>query len=246
DLIFGLPFQTETDIEQTILETVKMRPDRISFYSYAHTPWLKENGQRGFNEKDVPEAATKRRHYNMGKKILLEAGYLEIGIDHFALPEDTLTRAAQQGRLHRNFMGYTTSGTQTTIGLGVSAISDACTGLGQNVKGLEEYHSLINNDILPIYRGHILTTEDEVIRKHILNLMCQFHTSWKSQETEPSQLTAILQRLREMEKDDLMYIGEKFLQITPAGRAFVRNACMAFDQYIHGGIADKKAFSMII
>tara|TARA_R110002020_G_scaffold154714_6_gene335171 strand:+ start:56842 stop:58206 length:1365 start_codon:yes stop_codon:yes gene_type:complete len=246
DLIFGLPFQTEDDIKKSIELTVQMRPERISFYSYAHTPWLKGNGQRGFKDEDLPDAQQKRSQYNLGKQLLLEAGYVEIGMDHFALPHDTIAKAAESGRLHRNFMGYTTNGTTMSIGLGVSAISDTWTAFGQNVKGLEEYYSLIQNKVLPIYRGHILTQEDLVTRKHILNLMCHFHTSWQAEETEPRQLADILQRLREMEKDELMYIGEKFVQITPRGRAFVRNVCMAFDNYLQRGFNDGKIFSMTI
>ncbi len=178
DIIFGLPFQTKEHIINTIERTKELMPDRIAFYSYAHVPWIKGNGQRGYKTEDLPTAQEKREQYEIGKELLLEAGYVEIGMDHFALKTDTLFKAVENKSLHRNFMGYSASKTQVMIGLGVSAISDSWYGFAQNVKGLEEYQNLIENNVFPVYRGHKLTEEDLLIRKNILNLMCDFKTNW--------------------------------------------------------------------
>ncbi|MCL4170416.1 UNVERIFIED_CONTAM: hypothetical protein GTU68_031222, partial [Idotea baltica] len=174
DIIFGLPFQTLKHVEETILKTKELLPDRLAFYSYAHVPWIKGNGQRGFNDDDLPSAKLKRNQYELGKTLLAEVGYEEIGMDHFALPTDSLYKSMEHGDLHRNFMGYTASKTQSMIGLGVSSISDSWYGFSQNVKDIESYYNILNNDVIPVYRGHILNNEDLIIRKHILNLMCQF------------------------------------------------------------------------
>ncbi|MCL4159908.1 UNVERIFIED_CONTAM: hypothetical protein GTU68_037830, partial [Idotea baltica] len=160
DIIFGLPFQTEAHVQETIDKTKLLIPDRIAFYSYAHVPWIKGNGQRGFKDSDLPSAESKRNQYELGKKLLFEADYVEIGMDHFALPSDSLYKATIQKKLHRNFMGYTASKTHEMIGLGVSSISDSWYGFAQNVKSIEEYYQLINEGVIPVYRGHILNKED--------------------------------------------------------------------------------------
>lgn len=125
DIIFGLPFQTLDHVIHTISKTVELQPDRIAFYSYAHVPWIKGNGQRGFKNEDLPSAEEKRLQYETGKELLLKAGYVEIGMDHFALKTDALYDAQLNGTIHRNFMGYNSSKTQVMLGLGVSAISDS-------------------------------------------------------------------------------------------------------------------------
>src|SRR5690606_9789803 len=140
DIIFGLPFQTIDDVERTILKTKELLPDRLAFYSYAHVPWIKGNGQRGFNDSDLPSPEVKTMQYELGKKVLAAMGYAEIGTDHFALPTDSLHQSMAEGRLHRNFMGYTASKTQAMIGLGVCDISDSLYGLSQNEKSLEAYY----------------------------------------------------------------------------------------------------------
>lgn len=160
DLIFGLPFQTLDDVLFTIEKTQELQPDRIAFYSYAHVPWIKGNGQRGFNEADLPTGEVKRQLYETGKARFAEMGYLEIGMDHFSLPSDSLYKAMDEERMHRNFMGYTASKTQLMIGLGVSSISDSWYGFAQNEKRLETYYELLSSNHLPVYRGHILNEED--------------------------------------------------------------------------------------
>ena len=246
DLIFGLPHQTISDIERTICMTKNMSPDRIAFYSYAHVPWIKGSGQRGFDEQDLPTADEKRRLYESGKELLEEAGYVEIGMDHFALKTDSLYKAMENGSLHRNFMGYTASKTKLMIGLGVSSISDSWKGFAQNVKGVEEYEHLVANGFIPLYRGHLLNREDEIIRKHILNLMCHFKTSWYEDAEVIEAMDEILARLEEMKTDGLVKISPYELEVTEEGRPFIRNICMAFDLRLHKSKPETQLFSMTV
>lgn len=246
DIVFGLPFQTKEDIVSTIAQTIELRPDRIAFYSYAHVPWIKGNGQRGFMDKDLPSAAEKREQYEAGKQLLLDAGYISIGMDHFALPEEALAIAMKADRMHRNFMGYTESRTQVMIGLGISAIGDSWYSFAQNVKGLAEYQSLLSNNILPVYRGHILNDQDLVIRKHILDLMCHFKTSWEAPEMKFPELADVIIRLKELELDGLIEIGDRSMLVTDKGKPFVRNICMAFDLRLRRKKPDTQLFSMTV
>lgn len=246
DLIFGLPFQTVEHIKTTIEKTKELMPDRIAFYSYAHVPWIKGNGQRGFKEEDLPTADVKREMYETGKRMLAEAGYVEIGMDHFALRSDTLYKAVENKKLHRNFMGYTSSKTKVMIGLGVSAISDSWSGFAQNVKTIEEYYEILEKGELPLYRGHILTEEDEKMRQHILNLMCNLETSWSEENMYFPELPDVLIRLKEMEADGLVTIEKDRLIIKEEGRPFVRNVCMAFDLLLQRSKPETQLFSMTI
>jgi oxygen-independent coproporphyrinogen-3 oxidase len=177
DIIFGLPFQTEADVIETITKTEALMPDRIAFYSYVHVPWIKGNGQRGFKDENLPSGGSKRNQYETGKRLLKKAGYIEIGMDHFVLKSDSLYKAMEHETLHRNLMGYTASKTLAMIGLGVSPISGSWYGFAQNVKSIEEYYHLIDEGNIPLFKDHILNTEDLIIRKYILNLMCHFKTS---------------------------------------------------------------------
>src|SRR5665213_448567 len=176
DLIYGLPLQTFEGLADTMHLVAELMPDRIAFYSYAHVPWLKP-GQRKFTELDLPVDAEKRKLYEIGKEMFNKAGYVEIGMDHFALKTDSLYKASLSGKLHRNFMGYTHNYTQLMIGLGVSSISDTWFSYMQNVKKVEDYQALIAKGTFPIFKGHLLNEEDLVLRKHISNIMCRFETS---------------------------------------------------------------------
>ncbi|WP_417619977.1 oxygen-independent coproporphyrinogen III oxidase [Oceanihabitans sediminis] len=246
DIIFGLPFQTEAHVRETIKKTKALKPDRIAFYSYAHVPWIKGNGQRGFKESDLPSPESKRFQYELGKKLLSEAGYVEIGMDHFALKTDALYQATENKKLHRNFMGYTASKTQAMIGLGVSSISDSWYGFAQNVKVIEEYYKLLEQDMIPVFKGHILNAEDLIIRKHILNLMCQLETSWTAEENYFPELPEVLNKLKEMEKDALVEIFPNSIIVTDKGKPFVRNICMAFDLLLQRNQPESQLFSMTI
>lgn len=246
DLIFGLPFQTLEDVIDTIDKTKSLQPDRLAFYSYAHVPWIKGNGQRGFNDADLPQDDEKRQLYEEGKKLLAKNGYHEIGMDHFALENDSMFVSAKKGNLHRNFMGYTASKTQLMIGLGVSSISDSWYAFAQNEKTIEDYYARLEQNELPLLRGHLLTNEDLKIRKHILNLMCQFETSWNDSQMQFSELPMILNQLEEMEHDGLIEIKEHKISITEKGKPFVRNVCMAFDLHLMRKAPETKLFSMTI
>jgi oxygen-independent coproporphyrinogen-3 oxidase len=246
DLIFGLPFQTVADVIDTIDKTNSLQPDRLAFYSYAHVPWIKGNGQRGFKDEDLPKDEEKRLLYEIGKKRLSENGYHEIGMDHFALETDSLYHSFNERKLHRNFMGYTSSKTQVMIGLGVSSISDSWYSFAQNVKTLEDYYDALAQNELPVFRGHLLTDEDLIIRKHILNIMCQLHTSWHEYGYYFSEINQVLDRLHEMEEDGLVIITHHSLTVTEKGKAFIRNICMAFDLRMTRKLPETKLFSMTV
>jgi oxygen-independent coproporphyrinogen-3 oxidase len=246
DLVFGLPFQNLDDVLNTIDQTNRLRPDRLAFYSYAHVPWIKGNGQRGFKDHDVPKDEIKRQCYEEGKNKLLAQGYHEIGMDHFALERDGMYQSFQAGTLHRNFMGYTASKTQVMIGLGISSISDSWYSFAQNEKKLEDYYARLENNELPVYRGHILNAEDLMIRRHILNLMCSFQTSWTEPDMQFPELAEVLGQLEEMQDDGLLKIGPQSLRVTEQGKAFVRNICMAFDLHLKRRRPESRIFSMTI
>jgi oxygen-independent coproporphyrinogen-3 oxidase len=246
DLVFGLPFQTWDSMRQTIEKTKSLMPDRIAFYSYAHVPWIKGTGQRGFDETHLPSAELKRDLYENGKELLSEMGYVEIGMDHFALPTDSLYQSMQEKTIHRNFMGYSSSSTQLMIGLGMSAISDSWYAFAQNDKSVEEYIDRIEHGSLPVVRGHILNEEDLVVRRHILNIMCLLETSWEDEKMKLSEKNEIILRLREMENDGLVHLNRNGLKVTEMGRGFVRNVAMAFDLRMIRHQPESKIFSMTV
>ena len=246
DLIFGLPFQTLENIKDNITKTADLLPDRISLYSYAHVPWVKGVAQRGFDEKDLPKPKQKREMYEAAKSAFSDLGYDEIGMDHFALKTDSLYKSAKSKSLHRNFMGYTTNKTPLMIGLGMSSISDSWGGFSQNIKTVKSYQECVQTGQFPLFRGHILSKEDKVIRKHILNLMCHFETSWQSETLRFEGLEVTLERLQEMEKDELIQINDSSLIVLENGIPFVRNVCMAFDQHLMKNQPTKSVFSMTI
>ena len=246
DLIFGLPFQTKENVIETIEKTKALQPDRISFYSYAHVPWVKGVGQRGFNEKDLPKDEDKRELYEVGKKLFAELGYVEIGMDHFALKTDSLYKATQEKTLHRNFMGYTAHKTQLMIGLGMSSISDSWYAFAQNVKTVKEYQKLVNQGEIPIFRGHLLSEEDLIVRKHIVNLMCHFKSKWNLEEKEIVDLKKQTALLFEMEQDGLVILKEDSIVVPEHARPYVRNICMAFDMHLQKNKPETQLFSMTI
>lgn len=246
DLVFGLPFQTKENVIHTINKTKELQPDRISFYSYAHVPWVKGVGQRGFNEKDLPKNEEKRELYEIGKELFAQMGYDEIGMDHFALPSDSLHKATKQKTLHRNFMGYTANKTQLMIGLGMSAISDSWYGFAQNVKTVKEYEKVVNQGEIPVFKGHILSKEDLTIRQHILNIMCHFSTSWDKEPLQISNIETHTKKLEEMIADGLVTIDKNKLTVPEKARPYVRNICMAFDKKLHEKQPETKLFSMTI
>jgi len=245
DIVYGLPQQKNCSMMETMLRVIKLRPDRIAFYSYAHVPWIKP-GQRSYTEKDLPDADHKMAIYEAGRNALELAGYEDIGMDHFALKSDELYKAATQGRLHRNFMGYTDTHTQLLIGLGASSISDSWRGYAQNEKKVEDYYKKLAANELPLFRGHELSREDLIMRKHILRLMTSFETSWANSSEVCSELYQALERLSEMELDELVEVEPFRLRITEKGKAFVRNVCMAFDARLWADLPQTALFSQTV
>jgi oxygen-independent coproporphyrinogen III oxidase len=242
DLIYGLPLQTVESMQKTVAEVIRLRPDRISFYSYAHVPWIKGTGQRRYTEADLPDENTKRILYEQGREAFEAAGYTEIGMDHFALKGDELYRAREKGNLHRNFMGYTVSHSKVLIGLGASSISDCWTAYAQNEKTVSAYLKAVNEDRLPVFRGHVLDEEDLVLRPLIHDLMCHFEADISAIKALPV-IEAGLERLHDMEEDGLVEVHNNFIRVTETGRAFVRNICMAFDARLWRNMPQTQLFS---
>lgn len=245
DLIFGLPFQTEESIRNTIKNTIALKPDRIAYYSYAHVPWIKGVGQRGFEDSDLPKDEEKRHLYELGKQLFFDNGYIEVGMDHFALPSDSLHKAMKDKKLHRNFMGYTAGKTELMIGLGMSSISDSWYAFAQNEKDIDNYTEKVNQGIIPIFRGHLLTDTDLIIRKHILNLMCNLETEWKI-GLDVKVKAEIVERLKSIIDDGLIEVSDNRIVVKEEGRMFVRNICMAFDLRLIENKPDTRIFSMTI
>lgn len=233
DLVVGLPFQTLKGFTKTIQQTLQMRPDRLSLYSYAHVPWLKGNGQRGFDENNLPTAVQKQEIYALARQQFEAAGYVEIGMDHFALTNDRLFEALENKQLHRNFMGYTTTPARLLVGLGVSAISDSWRVFTQNTKDVEEYIYLAKQGILPLLKGHVLSDTDLKIRQLILNLMCLFETNWDNSIFSESQRATRYVQLERFAADGLLAFDDTSLRISSQGRPFVRNISMIFDEYLN-------------
>ncbi|MEQ8909936.1 MAG: oxygen-independent coproporphyrinogen III oxidase [Vicingaceae bacterium] len=244
DLVYGLPHQTKESVRHSIEKVRELKPERIAFYSYAHVPWIKGNGQRGFDENDLPKNEEKRALYELGYQLLLDSGYHEIGMDHFALSHDSMYKSMKAQKLHRNFMGYTASKTQLMVGLGVSSISDSWYAFAQNEKTIDRYYQALEENRIPIFRGHLLSEEDLKIRRHILNLMCHFETSWNSDQDD--FMAPILERLLEMKQDKLLTVEGRNLIVTEEGKPFVRNICMSFDLKLLRNKPSTQLFSMTI
>lgn len=245
DLIYGLPFQTRKSIEKTVNAVNELRPDRIAFYSYAHVPWVKP-GQRHFTEDDLPKGDEKRALYEFGRRLLEQAGYREIGMDHFALESDSLWRASVAGTLHRNFMGYTSRLVSPLIGLGASSISDSWNMFVQNEKQLEQYEQRVRRGEIPIFRGHHLNHEDLVLRRHILNLMTHFETKWETPDLYLPFLENIEAKLAEAKSDGLVRTDGQHCEITARGKPFLRNVCMAFDARLARKTPETQIFSSTV
>jgi len=245
DLIYGLPLQTIEGLIKTIQLVASLRPDRIAFYSYAHIPWIKP-GQRRFTEDDLPDTNLRAKLYEVGRSMFNTYGYKDIGMDHFALSGDELYIAHNTGTLHRNFMGYTTQQTQLLVGLGVSAISDTGYAFSQNVKTVEAYLAHINDDRLPIFKGHILTKQDIIIRAHIANIMCKGKTRWDMFTEHCPALIEGIERLTPLAADGLIELTPYGLEVTLQGRRFLRNICMALDARLWAALPTTQQFSMAI
>lgn len=231
DLIYGLPFQTIGSMQNTFNKVISLQPERIAFYSYAHVPW-KQKAQRLFDETNLPEAHYKTQLYLQGKTMLTAAGYIDIGMDHFALPSDDLFIAWKSKHLHRNFMGYTTTSTNFLLGLGVSAISDVGRGYAQNAKELEHYYRSIKENKLPVNKGYFLSNEDVIFKKYILDIACNGETTLDEGHTYLLEKFTTGE-LEKLEGDGLVNLQGQTVKVTKTGRQFIRNICNAFDLCAH-------------
>ncbi|HKW00794.1 MAG TPA: oxygen-independent coproporphyrinogen III oxidase [Vicinamibacterales bacterium] len=225
DLIYGLPGQTPESMRATAREVLALAPDRLAVYSFARVPWIKPQ-QRKFRDDQIPAGAEKRALYETVREPLLASGYLELGLDHFARPDDALARAAASGAMHRNFQGYTERRTTVLFGLGVSAISETPDCYHQNEKIITVYDRRVQKDEIPTLRGHKLSGDDRSRRDKILALMTGFRVALDEAEREDARAY-----LAPMFDDGLVEIRDEELRIPTRGRPFLRNAAVVFDAH---------------
>jgi oxygen-independent coproporphyrinogen-3 oxidase len=243
--VYGLPKQTVSSVEFTVERLKELKPDRIAFYSYAHVPW-KSKGQRRYTEADLPQASDKWMMYHTGRKLLLDQGFVAIGMDHFALRDDKLYQAAMAGTMHRNFMGYTTTTNKLIVGLGASSISDSWTGFVQNEKEVEVYEDKIERGEWPVITGHLLNEEDLIIRKNILELMCTGKTVLDDRRLGKDVVDAAREKLKQLEGDQLLVMNENEVTVTDKGQLFIRNICASLDARLWRKSNKERIFSKAI
>ena len=236
DLIYGLPQQTPESFDRTLAQVVELRPDRIALYGYAHLP-ERFKPQRRINAGDLPQAGGKVAMLARSLAAFEQAGYVYIGMDHFALPEDALAVAKRQGRLHRNFQGYSTQPDADLIALGVSAIGKVGATYSQNAKDLIEYQDRLDHGQLPVVRGLAVTRDDLLRRAVIMSLMCQGRVQFESIELShlidfKGYFAGELGRLSAMQDDGLVELTDSAIEVTARGWFFVRGVAMVFDKYL--------------
>ena len=251
DLIYGLPFQTRASFGRTVDAVVSMRPDRVAVYSYAHVPWIRGN-QKKIDPADLPEPERKVELFVEAMERFRAAGYQQIGMDHFALPDDELARASAAGTLHRNFMGYTTRPAPDLVAAGVSGIGDVSSAFAQNTKKLSAYYAAIDGGRFPIERGYMLDDDDRVRRAVISTLMCNFRVNLRDIESRfgivfPAYFARELDELSAgAAADGFATLATDRIEVTPLGRLFVRNIAMVFDRYLRERPAGKPVFSRTV
>ena len=249
DLIYGLPRQNPDSFDRTLAQVARLRPDRIALYAYAHLP-QRFKPQRRIVEVELPGAAAKVAMLQHSLDALMQAGYVYVGMDHFALPNDALAVAKRQGRLHRNFQGYSTQPDCDLIALGVSAIGRIGATYSQNAKTLEEYCDLLDQGRLPVVRGLALSRDDLVRRAVIMALMCQGRVEFESIELAylldfRSYFAQELEALQPLQEQSLVLLGAGALEVTATGWFFVRAVAMVFDRYLQAD-RNRARFSKII
>jgi oxygen-independent coproporphyrinogen-3 oxidase len=237
DLIYGLPRQTNEGFAATVKKTIELRPDRIALYSFALVPWIKP-AQRSYSDEDIPRAGEKRALYEMARAELAAAGYVEIGMDHFALPHDGMARAQERHTLHRNFQGYTETRTKVLLGLGVSAISETPTCFHQNEKAFPVYERRVQQGEIPTFRGHLLSAEDRRVREQILQFMTRFEVALQPEQQDDAKTF-----LASLLDDGLVKFQNGKLALTERGKPFLRNACMFFDYRLRRQQPEARIFS---
>jgi oxygen-independent coproporphyrinogen-3 oxidase len=230
DLIYGLPKQSLDSISKTIEIVAKLKPDLIAFYSYAHLPERIKN-QRLIVESDLPSPEKKKELYELGKKLLIENGYVDVGMDHFALPSSFLYRAMRDKKLHRNFMGYVDKKSPILIGLGPSSISDSSMSFVQNVKDVKVYEKKVQSGVLPFEIGHTHNKNDLLIQEIILEMMCHNEIAISNKEDLP-YWEEIEKELKIFLDDGIIEMDNNEIRITPIGKGFVRNVAMSFDYHL--------------
>jgi len=244
DLIYGLPFQTTGGFARTLDQVLTMRPERVAVYSFAFVPWMKAH-MKHLPEESLPPAEVKMALLTLAQDAFTGAGYRQIGMDHFAVPEDELARALDTQTLHRNFMGYTVQSARDMVALGVSAIGDVQSAFVQNTKKLNEYYDAIDAGRFPIARGYALDDDDRLRRHVITELMCNGYLDVTEVEQRfgirvADYFAAALAQLTgpgSPEADGLVEVTAGSVTVTPRGRPFVRNICMAFDRYLQARTA---------
>jgi oxygen-independent coproporphyrinogen-3 oxidase len=249
DLIYGLPLQTPESFDRTLAQVNRLRPDRIALYAYAHLP-ERFKPQRRIHAEDLPAGAAKVAMLSRSLDALTDAGYVYIGMDHFALPDDTLAVAKRQGRLHRNFQGYSTQADCDLIALGVSSIGRIGSTYSQNAKTMEDYADLLDQGHLPVVRGLALTRDDLIRRSVIMALMCQGQLQYESINLAwlvdfKTLFAQELIQLEAMQAQGLVQLSESGIQVTAMGWFFVRGVAMVFDRYVQAD-RNRSRFSKII
>ncbi|MDO9392475.1 MAG: oxygen-independent coproporphyrinogen III oxidase [Methylotenera sp.] len=249
DLIYGLPMQTPESFTRTLAQVVELRPNRIALYGYAHLP-ERFKPQRRISEYELPAAQDKITMLSNALSAFMNAGYVYVGMDHFALPDDDLAIAKRQGRLHRNFQGYSTQPDCDLISLGVSAIGRVGSTYSQNAKTIEEYYDYLNQGRFPVVRGLALSLDDLVRRAVIMAIMCQGALQYESIELAymidfKSYFAKELELLKEQEATGMVELDDTGLQVTDTGWFFVRAVAMLFDRYLQTD-RNRARFSKII
>ena len=237
DLIYGLPLQTEQSFASTLHRIIDISPDRISLFNYAHMPTLFKP-QRRINEDEMPSAEIKLAILKQSIEQLTNAGYVYIGMDHFAKPDDELSIAQQQGKLYRNFQGYATHADCDLVGLGTTSISTIDNSFAQNVKTLNEYQALIGAGKLAVFRGVKIDQDDLLRRAVIMQLICHFNLNFSEIQTKFSidfndYFSDEIKRLAIMCDDGLIEMNTQSIEVTGKGRLLIRNICMIFDRYLN-------------
>jgi oxygen-independent coproporphyrinogen-3 oxidase len=240
DLIYGLPGQSPATMTRLADGVLALRPDRLAVYSFARVPWIKP-AQRKFKDEDVPVGAAKRQLYETLRDRLLDAGYLEIGLDHFALPHDALASASARGTLHRNFMGYTDRRTTALLGLGVSAISETPACYHQNEKVITVYERRVGDGEIPTLRGHVLSDDD----RHRADVIRALMTSGRA-PLSAAEAAAARVELVDLVNDGLLEIDTRELRITTSGKPFIRNVAAFFDTYLRNSTKEGPVYSRAI
>ena len=236
DLIYGLPLQTVASFSRTLDKILAVSPDRFSVFNYAHLPKLFKT-QRQINDADMPSPEVKLDILQMVIQRLLDEGYVYIGMDHFAKPDDELAVAQRNNQLYRNFQGYSTHSDCDLIGLGITSIGRVGDAYMQNVKDLPSYADLINQGKLPLFKGLVLNADDKIRRAVITQLICHFQLRFSDIEQEfqvdfSNYFSEELQALTQMADDGLLVLSEQGIDVLPAGRLLIRNICMVFDSYL--------------